>query len=460
MFKKVFKKTNPPKITNNQQQQKQSLESSEREEKIDYNYEKKLKLAIGTYQDAPKFIQDNEYIKFGYILNCNTYSKIFKSLFICHNETVNIWSHLLGAVFFVFLIWYTSSFITNFNSQLAHVQSEFSLMEQKIQNLNDSNINYKSTKIINNIYNSIKDMKIDLNNFNYKNIYENSLNQLSLLNNSNISDTNEDINNINNTNNIYEDNYTDINLNYSFINFSSFKKDLFSFKEDVVDLIKLENKKDIEKDLKIEEKPIKKLPRWPLFIIITSAILCMSFSAIFHSVGNMSATHHNILNRFDYGGISLLISGSCYPPYYYFFYFSQKLKIFYLSEISVFGLGTFFYSLTDDFNKPKRRSLRGSIFLIFGLCTGIPILHMAFFGDKIKGYNPGLKLINWYIGGISYIVGALLYILRYPEKKFPGKFDYIGASHQLFHVLVFFGAFFHYLGSIDAYNYRFAKLYA
>ena len=147
-------------------------------------------------------------------------------------------------------------------------------------------------------------------------------------------------------------------------------------------------------------------------------------------------------------------------PYYYFFYFSQKLKIFYLSEITIFGLGTFFYSLTDDFNKPKRRALRGSIFLIFGLCTGIPIIHLSLFAHKIKGYSPDIKLINWYLGGFSYITGALIYIMRYPEKKCRGTFDYIGASHQLFHILVFFGALFHFLGSIDAYNYRFGKLYA
>ena len=50
-----------------------TVENSEKAEKVDYNYEKKRKLEIGTYQDAPKFIQDNEYIKNGYILNCNTY---------------------------------------------------------------------------------------------------------------------------------------------------------------------------------------------------------------------------------------------------------------------------------------------------------------------------------------------------------------------------------------------------
>ena len=433
--------------------EEQNIESTENNEKVDYNYEKQLKLSIGSFQEAPKFIQDNEYIKNGYILYCNTYKKTFLSLFICHNETVNIWSHLLGALYFIFLIWYTSHYISNFNSQLMNVKKDISIIEKKANYLNQYGLNNTSPKVINKIYNEIKDMKINLENFNYKNIYENSLNQIYLLNN-NISNITEDINNSNNTINN--------STSPSFMsNFFSFKKDLICLKEDVIDLINLDNKKttELEKDLKLEERPKKKLGKWPLYIIILSAMLCFAFSATFHSIGSMSAIHHNILNRFDYGGISLLISGSCYPPYYYFFYHANTIKYFYLTEITVLGVGTFLYSLTDDFNKPKRRSMRGIIFLIFGLCTGIPVLHMAFFGDKIKGYGPGLRLIYWYLGGISYVLGALLYILRYPEKKYPGKFDYIGASHQLFHILVFFGAFFHFFGSIDAYNYRFKRIY-
>ena len=83
---------------------------------------------------------------------------------------------------------------------------------------------------------------------------------------------------------------------------------------------------------------------------------------------------------------------------------------------------------------------------------------MAFYGDTIKGYSKDIYLFNWYLGGISYIVGALFYILRFPEKKFPRIFDFVGASHQIFHVLVFLGALFHFMGSLDAYNYRFRHL--
>ena len=327
-----------------------------------------------------KFIQDNEYIKNGYILNCNTYYKTFKSLFICHNELINILSHLLSSFIFIFLIWYTSHFISNFNSQLKTVKKDILLLEKKVSHINNFSIslNNSSHKYINIISDLIKDMKINLNKFNYTNIYENSLKQISLINNSQSNLLEND-----NSNNI---NYKENDINISFINnFSSFKQNFICLKEDVADLIKLDNKNNIninshlEEELKLKEKPVKKLGKWPLYIIIISAILCFTFSASFHSIGSMSATHHNILNRFDYGGISLLISGSCYPPYYYFFYFSQKIKIFYLSEITIFGVGTFLYSLTDDFNKPQRRSLRGTIFLIFGLCTGIPILHLAFF---------------------------------------------------------------------------------
>ena len=440
----------------------QNIEPSEKGEKIDYNYENNFKLSIGTYMDAPKFIQDNEYIKYGYILNCNTYSKTLKSLFICHNETVNIWSHLLSSIFFIFLIWYTANYISNFNSQLKNVRKDISLLEKRSEFIKDFNLslNDSSLQIFNNIYDSIKDMKINLNKFNYKFIYENSLKHISVFND-NETNLNESLNN----NSKYTD--KEINTNISSINnFSLFKQNLICLKEDIIDLIKLDKEKskdsknDLEKDLNIKERPIKKLAKWPLFIIIISAILLFTFSASFHSFGSMSATHYNILSRFDYGGISLLISGSCYPPYYYFFYFSKKFKLIYLSEITIFGISIFLYSLTDDFNKPKRRSLRGILFLIFGLCTGIPILHLALFGQTIKGYNPGQELLYWYIGAISYIVGALLYIFRFPEKKYPGKFDYIGASHQLFHILVFFGAFFHFLGSIDAYNYRYEKLRA
>ena len=42
----------------------------------------------------------NKHIHFGYRKNFNTISHTLKSIFMWHNETVNIWTHLIGAFFF------------------------------------------------------------------------------------------------------------------------------------------------------------------------------------------------------------------------------------------------------------------------------------------------------------------------------------------------------------------------
>ena len=414
------------------------------------NTEKELHL--GTYDEAEKFVQDNEFIKGGYLLNCTTFKKTFKSLLIIHNETVNVWSHLLGAIFFFFLIWYTVIFITNLQTQVSNIRSDASSVAYKAKELKD-----KSPDIMNNIYYSMKEIELNFKCF-YSDydeettVYKKSFNTINSLF--------EELKNY--TLPAMESLYKKISQYYDY-----FLESVSLVKEEIIDLIKLdssitreyETNLNIDYNLKLEERKKKELARWPIFIIIFGAIACLSFSAIFHLFGIMNEKYFNTLSRFDYGGISLLISGSCYPPYYYYFYYSTLFKYLYLSLISVFGVGTFLYSLTDDFNKPQRRALRGALFLIFGLCAGLPVLHMAFFGDYIEGYNADdIILLNWYLGGISYVVGVLFYICRFPEKKFPGRFDYFGASHQIFHVLVFFGALFHFMGSLEAYNYRFRNL--
>ena len=45
-------------------------------------------------------------IKTGWRINFNTYGRVLKSMFMIHNETVNVWSHFLGSLFFVFAMAY------------------------------------------------------------------------------------------------------------------------------------------------------------------------------------------------------------------------------------------------------------------------------------------------------------------------------------------------------------------
>ena len=63
-----------------------------------------FKAFVGGSDEVTEYAIDNEYIIRGYRINHNTNGRSIKSLFVCHNETVNIWSHGLGVVFFLIIL--------------------------------------------------------------------------------------------------------------------------------------------------------------------------------------------------------------------------------------------------------------------------------------------------------------------------------------------------------------------
>ena len=154
----------------------QTITNSENDEKLldgnEGDLEDDSNLLVGSFIEAPKFMQDNEYIKGGYLLNCTTFKKTFKSLFMCHNETINIWTHLLSAIFFFALIFYTSIFISNYKSQLNKLKNDIALTEQKVESLYE-----ESPNVMNNTYYSIIELKKTINkvNTNDEYLYQKSL---------------------------------------------------------------------------------------------------------------------------------------------------------------------------------------------------------------------------------------------------------------------------------------------
>lgn len=51
-------------------------------------------------------MKDNEHITHGYRIGFNTPRKILQSLFMVHNELVNIWTHFFPAIIIVCLLFY------------------------------------------------------------------------------------------------------------------------------------------------------------------------------------------------------------------------------------------------------------------------------------------------------------------------------------------------------------------
>uniref|UniRef100_B3P8N5 GG12506 n=2 Tax=Drosophila erecta TaxID=7220 RepID=B3P8N5_DROER len=183
------------------------------------------------------------------------------------------------------------------------------------------------------------------------------------------------------------------------------------------------------------------------------AIVCLGFSFAFHTLSCHSVEMGRLFSKLDYCGIALLIMGSFVPWLYYGFYCHYQPKVIYLSVVSILGILSIVVSLWDKFSEPALRPLRAGVFMSFGLSGVIPAIHYSI----MEGWFSQMSRasLGWLIlMGLLYILGALLYALRVPERWFPGKFDIWGQSHQIFHILVIAAAFVHYHGISEMAMYR------
>lgn len=83
------------------------LYASEMSDKISEGYQAvqtRLKAYIGPIDEAAEHTIDNKYIVRGYRINHDSVRSLCKSLFTCHNEFVNVWSHIGGVLIFLILL--------------------------------------------------------------------------------------------------------------------------------------------------------------------------------------------------------------------------------------------------------------------------------------------------------------------------------------------------------------------
>ncbi|XP_071305971.1 adiponectin receptor protein 1 isoform X2 [Agelaius tricolor] len=161
------------------------------------------------------------------------------------------------------------------------------------------------------------------------------------------------------------------------------------------------------------------------------AVLCLSFSWLFHTVYCHSEKVSRTFSKLDYSGIALLIMGSFVPWLYYSFYCSPQPRLIYLSIVCVLG-----------------------VFLGLGLSGVVPTMHFTIAEGFVKATTVGQ--MGWFfLMAVMYITGAGLYAARIPERFFPGKFDIWFQSHQIFHVLVVAAAFVHFYGVSNLQEFRY-----
>ncbi|KAJ8395390.1 hypothetical protein AAFF_G00033750 [Aldrovandia affinis] len=185
-----------------------------------------------------------------------------------------------------------------------------------------------------------------------------------------------------------------------------------------------------------------------------SAVLCLSFSWLFHTVYCHSEKVSRTFSKLDYSGIALLIMGSFVPWLYYSFYCSPQPRLIYLCIVCVLGIAAIVVAQWDRFSTPRHRPTRAGVFMGLGLSGIVPTMHFTIAEGFVKATTVGQ--MGWfYLMGAMYITGAGLYAARIPERYFPGKCDIWFQSHQIFHVLVVAAAFIHFYGVSNLQEFRY-----
>ncbi|KIM98755.1 hypothetical protein OIDMADRAFT_105156 [Oidiodendron maius Zn] len=167
-------------------------------------------------------------------------------------------------------------------------------------------------------------------------------------------------------------------------------------------------------------------------IFLLSAATCFILSAVCHLILNHSHSSVRLGTTLDYLGIIVFIVGTCVSGFYYGLREHESLLHLYWTMIVAAGILCTFAVVNPAFHTPPWRPIRAATFIGLGLFSIIPILH----GIYIYGFATLEKMmgLQWtFVQGALYILGCVIFVLRVPERWYPGTFDLFGASHQVFH---------------------------
>jgi adiponectin receptor len=178
-------------------------------------------------------------------------------------------------------------------------------------------------------------------------------------------------------------------------------------------------------------------------VFFFAACKCLVCSTLWHTMNSVADL--TLMERFacvDYTGISLLIAASIMTTEYTAFYCEPISRWIYMTTTATLGIGGVILPWHPTFNRQDMAWARVAFYVSLGATGFVPILQL----NMTRGgtwawefYAPITQSI------IVYLIGACVYASQVPERWFPGAFDYIGGSHNLWHFAVLGGILFHYL---------------
>ena len=174
-----------------------------------------------------------------------------------------------------------------------------------------------------------------------------------------------------------------------------------------------------------------------MIIILSCFQICMAMSTGYHTFCCTSKDSYHCWLSYDLCGISFSLLAIYITGIYYAFWCHDTTRTFYIG----LSCALFFLSLimqtTPKYMGNEYSKIRLVFFMSWSIFGVLPCIHWIVLNG---GFATPYVLAMVGRIGIMYAICALalfFYVSRIPEVWFPGCVDYIGSSHQWWHVIIF-----------------------
>lgn len=149
-----------------------------------------------------------------------------------------------------------------------------------------------------------------------------------------------------------------------------------------------------------------------------------------------------LFETLDFCGIAVLITGYAIETDYLLLYQHLQHKpsmILHITIIFILGIVVLVVTISGTLCRPEYRIHRTVFYMIWGIILYVIVMNDLVLAESFESpgspsYDP-LEDLYWSAGIIA--ISPIIYMTRFPEVLFPGKFDIIAHSHQWHHIIVF-----------------------
>uniref|UniRef100_A0A3Q0SKA6 Progestin and adipoQ receptor family member Vb n=1 Tax=Amphilophus citrinellus TaxID=61819 RepID=A0A3Q0SKA6_AMPCI len=167
---------------------------------------------------------------------------------------------------------------------------------------------------------------------------------------------------------------------------------------------------------------------WPMVIFLLTCCIYPLASSCAHTFSSMSARARHICFFFDYGALSFYSLGSAIVYSAYVFPDKWVNSSFHQYYITIAVFNSKFHPYFIAFAYPY-------------LFDSIPLFYRVFLCVGEGCTDNDTNILHYHHIALAFLTG-FLFATHLPERLAPGSFDYIGHSHQLFHVCAILGTHF------------------